>query len=101
MHRLLRLGTIALLLSPVVARSQAPAAIVPGVRIRITEPGQGLHSGTVVAASADTVALKLDRGGATVPVFLARLSRLEVSQGRRRRTASGIVWGIPLGFAAG
>jgi len=100
MRRLVRIGTIALLLSPVVAWSQEAPAIVPGSRIRITElaaGGSGRRSGTVVTAGADTVVLRLDRGGETATFFLVKISELEVSRGRTGHTAAG----VGLGFLAG
>jgi len=101
MCRLIWLGTIALLLSPHVAWSQEPPAIVPGSRIRIVaelEAGRsGIRSGTVVTVGADTVVLRLDRGGDSVPFALARISRIEVSRGRKGHIAAG----VGLGFLAG
>jgi hypothetical protein len=91
---------IALLLSPVVASSQDPPAIVPGSRIRITQLEAGKSrrsSGTVVTAVADTVVLKLDGLGATATYSLARISGLEVSRGRTGHVAVG----VGVGFLAG
>jgi hypothetical protein len=100
MRHLIWLGTIALLLSPTVAWSQEPPAIVPGSRIRITELEAGKsrrRSGTVVTAGADTVVLRLDGGGARANFSLARISGLEVSRGRKGHVAVG----VGLGFLAG
>ena len=97
MRRLMRFGTIALLLSPVVAWSQEPPAFVPGSRIRITEAGSKPRAGTVVTAGADTVVLRLDSGGETATVALARISELEVSRGQKGHVAAG----VGLGFLAG
>ncbi len=100
MRHLVWLGTIALLLSPTVAWSQDPPAIVPGSRIRITELEAGKskrRSGTVVTAGADTVVLRLDGGGATGTFSLARISGLEVSRGQKGHVAVG----VGLGFLAG
>jgi len=98
MRRLVRIGTIALLLSPVVAWSQEAPAIVPGSRIRITElaaGGSGRRSGTVVTAGADTVVLRLDRGGETATFFLVKISELEVSRGRTGHTAASLPVSVP------
>jgi len=101
MRHFISLGTIALLLSPAVAWSQGPPAIVPGSRIRITglEAGRsGRRSGTVVTtAGADTVVLKFDSGGETATFSLARISGLEVSRGRKGHMAAG----VGVGFLAG
>jgi len=91
---------IGLLVSPVVAMSQDPQAIVPGSRIRITQLEAGKssrHEGTVVTAASDTVVLKLDGLGATATYSLARISGLEVSRGRNGHVAVG----VGVGFLAG
>ena len=91
---------IGLLVSPVVAMSQDPPAIVPGSRIRITELQAGKssrHSGTVVTSAADTVVLKLDGLGATATYSRAKISGLEVSRGRTGHVAAG----VGIGFLAG
>ena len=100
MHRFTWLVTTALQLSPAVAWSQEPPGIVPGSRIRITELQAGKsvrHSGTVVAAGADTVVLRNPTGGATATFSLARISGLEVSRGSKGHVAAG----VGLGFLAG
>lgn len=100
MRHLIRLSTIAVLLSPTVATSQDPPAIAPGSRIRITQLEAGKSkrsSGTVVKAAADTVVLKLDGLGATATYSLARISGLEVSRERHGHVAAG----VGLGFLAG
>jgi hypothetical protein len=96
----LRLGTVALLLSPVVASSQDSSAIAPGSRIRITqlEAGKSTRSsGTVVTAAADTVVLRLDGLGGTTTYSLAKISGLDVSRGRKGHIAVG----VGVGFLAG
>lgn len=90
----------ALLLTPGVAWSQEPPAIVPGSRIRITELGTSRsqsRSGTVFTIGADTVVLNLDSGGERVPFALAGMSRIEVSRGRKGHIAAG----VGLGFIGG
>ena len=104
MRRLIRLGTIALLLSPVVASSQDPPAIAPGSRIRITQLEAGKttrRSGTVVTAAADTVVLKLDGLGAKATYSLATISELEVSRARTGHVAAGVGIGFLVGVGTG
>ena len=104
MRHLIWLGTIALLLSPTVAWSQEPSAIVPGSRIRITQLEAGKsrrRSGTVVTAAADTVVLRPDGLGVTATVSLARISGLEVSRGRKRHIAVGVGVGFLAGVGTG
>ena len=104
MRHLIWLGTIGLLVSPVVARSQDPPAIVPGSRIRITELEGGKSrrsSGTVVTAAADTVVLRLDGLGATATYSLAKISGLELSRARKGHVAVGVGVGFLGGAGTG
>jgi hypothetical protein len=101
MHRLTWLGAVVLLLSPPTAWSHEPPAIARGSRIRITELGGVPRAGTVVAIGADTVVLKLDSNGDTVTFSLAKLSRLEVSRGRKGHAAAGAGLGFLIGAGTG
>ena len=97
-------AAIGLLVSPIVAMSQDPSAIVPGSRIRITQLEAGKssrHEGTVVTAMSDTVVLKLDGLGATATYSLARISGLEVSRGRSGHIAVGVGVGLLAGAGTG
>ena len=102
MHRFIWLGVFAFLLSPLIAWSHEPSTIVPGSRIRITELGASkLRSGTVVAADASTVVLKLDTGGETAHFPLVGLSHLEVSQGQKGHIGAGVALGGLVGAGMG
>lgn len=102
MRRLIRPGIPALLLLPHVAWSLAPPSLDLGTHIRITELGEGPgrpRSGTVVAAGADTIVLRLDSGGQLdlrASIALNRISAIEVSRSRGHTAA-----GVGLGFLAG
>jgi len=100
MRRLIRLGTIALMVQPLAAWSQAPSGMIPGSRIRITEFGTGhggRRAGTLVPAGADTVALMLDGSGVAMAIPLAGISNIEMSRGLKGNAAAG----IGIGFLAG
>jgi hypothetical protein len=104
MLRLICLGMIAILLSPLSAWSQDPPEVVPGSRIRITDLGadrSSRRSGRVLTAGADTVVLSLDTGGEAVPFPLAGISQVEVSRGERRHVGAGIGLGLLIGAGAG
>lgn len=101
MRYVISLGTIALLLSPVVASSQAPPALVPGSRVRITEKGSKPRAGAVVTADADTVVLKVDSAGKTATFSVARISELEVSRGIKGHAGNGVLLGLVVGAGAG
>jgi hypothetical protein len=99
MRRLIWLGSIALLCSPLTVWSQEA-----GSRIRITESeaaGFRRHSGTLVRAGADTIVLKLDRGGEAVAYPLAGVSRFEVSQGQKGHALAGAGLGLLAGAGLG
>jgi hypothetical protein len=73
---------LAAVLVPQVASGQA---IMPGSRVRVTQPGEGRRVGTVVQVTADSLEVRFaDR---TVPTHMAvgQLTRLDVSLGKERR----------------
>ena len=104
MHRRIWLGILGLLLSPCIAWSQEPFALVPGVRIRVTANAAGRserRSGAVVTAGGDTLVLRLDGDGTIVPFALARISQLEVSRGRVGHFDTGAKIGFAVGAVTG
>ncbi|HEY5545137.1 MAG TPA: hypothetical protein VIK50_03710 [Gemmatimonadaceae bacterium] len=99
MKRLIRIGTLSLLLFPLIGSSQGNTPVVPGARIRVTALGAvgAPRSGTVVTTAADTVVLRLDSGGETVPIPFSGISLLEVSRGFRRHGGDGAKVGFLVG----
>lgn len=104
MRSLFALLVAATAMTPAAAWAQGGAVIAPGTRVQIAESGtggRGVLRGTVVAKSADTLALRLDAGGETVSIAWARVSRLELSRGVTRRTLAGLGYGLLGGVGAG
>ena len=104
MPRVIVLSMVALLATFSFAWGQDTSVVVPGARIRITELGSGENgrrAGTVVTVGKDTIALRLDRDEATVPISIARITQVEVSQGRQGHTFKGMGLGSLAGAGAG
>ncbi len=76
-------------------------AVLPGDRVRLSHPGEGTRTGTVVALTADTLEVRFE--GRTEPAHLplAQLTRLDVSRGREPGKRSGAGVGFLLGAAIG
>jgi len=103
MLRLIALGAIAVLLSPVVAWSQDDVSILAGSRLRVTER-EGRHDrylGTVGAMSRDSVVVRIDKSGRRAPFAWAGLSRIEVGKGKKGHTAVGAGIGLVAGVVVG
>lgn len=69
-----------------------------GTRVRITTPA-ARTAGRLVRLRTDTVAI--DRDGSTLVVPAVRITRFDVSRGRRSRTGRGALLGALIGTAAG
>jgi len=74
----------------------------PGQRVRVTAaaPGvfQGIMTGTLLKIGPDTLTLVDPDGGAITELPLSTIHRLEVSQGRRRKTWAGLLIGAAMGL---
>jgi hypothetical protein len=90
----------AVLLVPRNASAQL-TGVTPGTRVRITAPGYDITNrpGMIVRVSPDS--LTIDFSGRTPPVTvpIERLSRVEVSTGRR--SGAGLARGAGIGFLVG
>jgi hypothetical protein len=60
-------------------------ALQRGSRVRFSHPGEGTHTGTVMAVSADTLEVLLPDRAETARLPLDQLNRLEVSYGMQRQ----------------
>ena len=81
--------------------ASAAAALVPGARVRIAQPGQESRVGTLVARAADTLLVQWPEFANAVAVPHDAISRLDVSTGRHRNVVKGAVIGVAAGGAAG
>ncbi len=93
------------LLLPGVVSGQA---LQPGSVVRFSQPGEGTHTGTVVALTADTLKVQLTGSAEPARLPLDQVTRLEVSRGRERHPGYagvgaliGLSVGAVGGFAAG
>lgn len=85
-------------------RAQAVNATLVGERVRITTPterGKFRHLGEVTAVRDDTVMLRSAEFPAGRPIAVGRITKLEISRGRRSLTRRGMAFGFVLGAAAG
>jgi hypothetical protein len=88
----------------VVAQQPLPATVEPGARLRVTvAPEQARLAGRFVRLRGDSLELQL--GTALVPdtqvVALQRVTRIEVSLGRRHPVVKSAVTGGAIGLVAG
>lgn len=87
------------------ASAGEPRGPEPGERVRVTAaaPGlfQGIMTGTLLKMGPETLTLVDPKGGAVTELPLGSIYRLEVSQGRRRKTRAGLLIGAAVGLAFG
>lgn len=92
-----------------VVNATAPARaqfteVQPGVRVRLEAPGivAGRYVATVLSRTADSMVVGLPNA-TPVRVPISSITGLEVSRGSSRMLGAqrGIVWGVPIGLAAG
>jgi len=62
-------------------------AVTAGTRVRVTHPGEGTRTGTVVGLTADTLEVRLAGHSEASHLPLAQVTRLDVSLGTQRRLA--------------
>ncbi len=99
--------------TPLVAQEPAILeSVTPGNRIRvsaleyfkkikISRPSRKIARvvGTVVAANADTLFLRIDKQVEPLKVPLSSLKKIEVSRGKKSRAGKGALIGFLIGFA--
>ncbi|HKP15702.1 MAG TPA: hypothetical protein VJT85_06545 [Gemmatimonadaceae bacterium] len=80
-------------------------SIQAGSRVRVTHPGEGTRTGTVVALTADTLDVLLEGRSAAAHLPLEQVTRLDVSRGMEhhvlRRSGIGFLVGAGLGAVTG
>ncbi len=97
-----RLIPLLLLVLPLQTATGQELLLEPGSRIRLTESYGRYLLGTLVSFSQDTLVMQLeDRAKHTLRIPFDRVSVIEVSQGRRRRTGRGAVIGLLAGGISG
>ena len=88
------------LLAPAVSAQEAPA-LQPGQRLRVTAvaPGRftGVTVGSLVKVGPDSVTLLDPERSAVTELPLTSITRIEVSQGKRRHTWQGALIGAGVG----
>lgn len=103
----IRILFAASLMTPVFGTAQMapsprwPVAAGSAVRVESTVLGSGLHKGSVVAASSDT--LLFQSAAATTPVAIGtpNIIKLEVARGQQTHKARGALIGFVIGASAG
>jgi len=68
----------------VTAGAQGSTVLEPGTFVRVTHPGEGLRTGTVVELAPDTLRVRWESSSDTASVPVAQITRLEVSRGQHR-----------------
>jgi hypothetical protein len=74
----------------------------PGTRIRVTAPRNSLdpYVGSLVQLSSDSVTLAPEGGVSALTLGLARVRRIEVSEGEKSKLVTGAAIGFGLGATA-
>jgi hypothetical protein len=105
-HRKVGRSFVALLSAVLVAAPAAAAeapAVEPGQRVRVTAAAPGLFHGvalgTLMKVGPNSLTVADAERGAVTELPLDAITRLEVSQGRRRHTRLGALIGTAVGLA--
>jgi len=89
----------------IVPQALSAQNITPGMRVRVTHPGEGTSTGTLVGLTADTLEVRLEGHSEASHMPLAQVTRLDVSLGKERRLARfagiGFLAGGTLGAVTG
>lgn len=99
------IALIVLLVVTVTAPAHAQfTEVQPGVRVRLEAPGivAGRYVATVLSRTADSIIVGMPNA-TPVRVPIASITGIEISRGSSRMVGAqrGIVWGVPIGLAAG
>jgi hypothetical protein len=75
-------------------KALSTASISPGTRVRITQIDQKPRVAVVVSRSADTLLVRWpDLANTVSAVPVSEITRLQLSNGRHRKVAKGMLWG--------
>lgn len=98
MRKTLGILVLALAAGATIGGAQTP--VTAGARVRVAvAPSRARRIATVVSATRDTLALRIDGTTRLVPVD--SITRLEVSRGTHRNTLKGLLIGTGVGAATG
>ena len=76
---------LAAALSPAfIAVTAVAQGLEPGALVRVTHPGEGLRTGTVVELVSDTLRVRWESTSDTASMPVAQITRLEVGRGQHR-----------------
>ena len=101
MRRQIAVLLVGLLMLP---RPVSGQTLTPGTRVRVSHPGEGTRTGTVVALTTDTLEVLLAGRAESAHLPLAQLTRLEVSRGKKRHMRNagvGLIVGAGVGAVGG
>ncbi len=94
--------TSLLLTTPGALDAQQADQLPPGTRVRVTAPSSSLdpHVGSLVRLSSESVTIDLENGAPDLTLPLARVRRIEVSEGEGSKGVTGAAVGFGLGATA-
>jgi hypothetical protein len=106
MRFILVLCATALAVPALTAAQTAPTPdwpLTPGLRVRVLSPalGNGPKTGSVVAATSDTLIFLPAKQSASTALGASDIARIEVARGTHTRKLQGALLGLFLGAAAG
>ena len=94
-------ASVAAFSGPMFTANAQTSELREGVRVRITNPVLHGARGVVQAVGSDSVVIYTEPHGARLPIALASVSNIEVSQGRSAAEGAkkGAMWGALVGAA--
>jgi hypothetical protein len=92
---------LVLLAAVLVPQVVAGQAIMPGSRVRVTQPGEGTRVGTVVQVTADSLEVRFEPDSLPTHMAVGQVTRLYVSLGKERRVMHRTGVGFLVGSGVG
>jgi len=95
-------AALALIVAPAV-RAQDASLLGPGTRVKLVTPALDVaqQTGTVVAATRDTITFRSDAYPVTRSFAVTDLSSIEISGGKETHRGRDALYGLAIGGAAG